>query len=345
MISQEAKPQKETGMERPSQAFQVFVMPKEFRGKEGLLRPYVTQQPVMIEPVAPKMVPRPEPVRRVTPEMARTQKLVVPPTRKKAPVPWGLMIGGGVLLLVLGFGAYWMLRDTTVAPVEPVRTAPAPVIVTTPPVTVPDPPIVKEPEPTPSTDPFAGVALPGQDTDSDGLTDVEEVVYGTEVNRPDTDQDGFLDGNEVFHLYHPNGTAPQTLLDTGAVKTILPDGYQLHALARWTQQLNSTTGLVVISAPTGESFQVLPQVVVASDTLNSWYAETVAIADQQQLEAFRTKQGFVGVWTADHLTAFVRFSDEQILVFTYNLGSATRVQYRQTFEMMINSLTQVEHIL
>ncbi|PIR47607.1 hypothetical protein COV06_02905 [Candidatus Uhrbacteria bacterium CG10_big_fil_rev_8_21_14_0_10_50_16] len=344
-MAQEVKTQTTPTAERQTQAFQVSVMPKEFRGKEGLVRPYVTQQPVVITPPTPKVVPRPEPVHRVTPQQARTQKLVQPPKRKKAPVPWGLIIGGVILLAVLGVGAYWMLRDTTPAVVEPVRTPPPPaVVVPTPPVDT-KPPIVTEPEPVSPTDPFAGVALPGQDTDSDGLTDIEEVVYGTEANRPDTDQDGFLDGNEVFNLYHPNGTAPQTLLDTGAVKIVQPDGYQLHALARWTQQLNTVSGLVVITAPTGESFQVLPQTVAASETLNSWYTKTVAIADQQPLGAFRTKQGFVGVWTEDHLTAYVRFSDQQILVFTYNLGNAMRIQYRQTFEMMINSLTKNEEVL
>ncbi len=341
MVEKDTQPQ-EKQSERPEQAFQVSVMPKEFRGKEGLARPYVTQQPIVVEPPKPKPVPRPAPVKQVTPAQARKATLTPPPAKPKAKVPWGMIIGGIVFLVVLAVAAFFVLRDTSSEPTPPVRTAPEPTVVVPQPDPPPEPPVTTPPEEDDDPDPFAGVALPGQDTDSDGLTDVEEVVYGTESNRPDTDQDGFLDGNEVFHLYHPNGTAPQTLLDTGAVTVIRPDGYQLHTLTRWSQQVNATTGLILMTAPTGESFQVLPQAVSAGETLNQWYARNVPIVDQQELEAFRTKQGFVGVWTQDHLTAYVRFSDEEVLIFTYNLGSAQRVQYRQTFEMFINSLIRTE---
>jgi len=45
----------------------------------------------------------------------------------------------------------------------------------------------------------------GVDSDSDGLTDVEEKdIYKTDPYNFDTDADTFNDGNEVSHLYDPN---------------------------------------------------------------------------------------------------------------------------------------------
>src|SRR5262249_53016330 len=41
------------------------------------------------------------------------------------------------------------------------------------------------------------------DSDSDGLTDLQEVWVGTDPNNPDTDGDGLTDGDELF-LYHLN---------------------------------------------------------------------------------------------------------------------------------------------
>jgi hypothetical protein len=41
------------------------------------------------------------------------------------------------------------------------------------------------------------------DTDSDGLTDDEEVYYGSDINKPDTDGDGYKDGEEVKNGYDP----------------------------------------------------------------------------------------------------------------------------------------------
>ncbi|MDP3964664.1 MAG: hypothetical protein Q8Q20_03355 [bacterium] len=48
-------------------------------------------------------------------------------------------------------------------------------------------------------------ADPSLDTDGDGLTDLMEEVYGTDVNNPDSDADGFLDGEEVENGYSPVG--------------------------------------------------------------------------------------------------------------------------------------------
>lgn len=44
------------------------------------------------------------------------------------------------------------------------------------------------------------------DSDDDGLNDKEEIkIYKTNPNEPDTDGDTFLDGEEVRNLYNPNG--------------------------------------------------------------------------------------------------------------------------------------------
>jgi len=43
------------------------------------------------------------------------------------------------------------------------------------------------------------------DSDEDGLSDEEEIFYGTDKNNPDTDGDGYLDGDEVEGGYNPQG--------------------------------------------------------------------------------------------------------------------------------------------
>ena len=41
------------------------------------------------------------------------------------------------------------------------------------------------------------------DNDGDGLTNEEEIRYGTDLNNPDTDGDSYLDGEEVANGYDP----------------------------------------------------------------------------------------------------------------------------------------------
>jgi hypothetical protein len=43
------------------------------------------------------------------------------------------------------------------------------------------------------------------DSDQDGLSDLEEREYGTEIDNPDSDGDGFLDGDEVKSGFNPLG--------------------------------------------------------------------------------------------------------------------------------------------
>jgi hypothetical protein len=66
------------------------------------------------------------------------------------------------------------------------------------------------------------VTVPPADTDSDGLSDDEEVTYSTDPNNPDSDFDGLNDGPEVFtHLTNPND--PDSDLDG------LDDGDEVNA--------------------------------------------------------------------------------------------------------------------
>lgn len=46
---------------------------------------------------------------------------------------------------------------------------------------------------------------PDDDADGDGLTNSEELLYGTDILNPDTDGDGYKDGEEVRGGYNPLG--------------------------------------------------------------------------------------------------------------------------------------------
>jgi hypothetical protein len=58
---------------------------------------------------------------------------------------------------------------------------------------------------TPSETPPPPPSDPALDSDSDGLTNLQEAQLGTDPNRADTDGDGFNDGQEVQAGYNPLG--------------------------------------------------------------------------------------------------------------------------------------------
>jgi YVTN family beta-propeller protein len=64
-------------------------------------------------------------------------------------------------------------------------------------------------------------AMPFEDPDHDGLTNLQEFQNGTDPNNPDTDGDGLTDGQEVL-IYHTN----PVLLSTDG--TGIPDGIEVR---------------------------------------------------------------------------------------------------------------------
>lgn len=63
---------------------------------------------------------------------------------------------------------------------------------------------VVEEEPTEPEEPAEPEESIGPDSDGDGVSDEEETIYGTDINKPDTDNDGFTDFEEIFLM----GTDP-----------------------------------------------------------------------------------------------------------------------------------------
>lgn len=320
----------------------VSVMPKEFRGREGLLRktfaPSGGAEASKRElRSAPVDIPKPK---VQTPAQTVGAGILPPPPKRRAKVSRLVLAIGAVVLLGLSTGAVVLMRSLSVPEPAPpiVATTPPPVPVTTPPVVV-APPVVVLP-PAPPTSPFGDGVYPGKDTDSDGLTDIEEALYGSNPLRPDTDGDAHIDGNEVHNLYHPNGRDPMRLVDAGLVQRVAPTdfSYSLDAITAWRRSIRAEGRQVLVHAPTGEVLQVVTQAIDPVQSIADWYQSQTPVAARVVLESDRTKQGFVMAWTDDHLTAYVRLTDDELVVFTYQLGDRDRVEYRQTFEMMINSL-------
>lgn len=246
-----------------------------------------------------------------------------------------IILIGVAALLVLGVGGFFLVRSAP--PTVPVpSSAPARPVLTPP--TVATKPPVEPPVETPDTtsEVFPVEIVPGVDTDSDGLTDTEEEqVYKTDPRRPDTDSDGFLDGNEVFHRYNPGGTAPGTLLESGLVVEVsgvadgLPFSY-LHP-ATW-KRTGIDTGWELDSG-TGEGIRMTTMAKRRSQTLAEWLS---AVDADARPTLGQTKNG-LPLAQVDQLTAYIDLGD-MVFILVYDTGVKARVDYLQTFQMMINSV-------
>lgn len=294
----------------------IHAMPTEFYGKA--VAPVVeAPKPVLAAPVPAPVVP--------TAIVPKQPSGPLPPPKRKSTM---LLVVVGVLVIgALGAMAYVFLQQPV--PVE------EPVVTETPVVTAPVETVV-----TPEPEPEVTEPQPAKDTDSDGLTDVEELLYGTDFRDPDTDHDTFLDGNEVFHRYDPKGTAPSTLLDTGAVKvyTDASAPFVIYYPVSWKATTNATASEVTFKSPTQAKMTVVWATKAIEMTPEEWVAANVQDAGDATLDATYTKEGFYVAQSEDGFTAYLD-GGAQMFVITYDLNGAEEIAYRQTYEMMVNSFT------
>lgn len=314
----------------------MFEEPKTLKIEPAKVTPPVAQasetEPEIF--VMPRGAPPPK-VKRLPPTPAA-------PAGPAGPVKAGrskyLVIGGIIFIALLGGAGWWVIQSVKPKVETPVAVAPSPVP-ETPAVTPPETPAA--PTSTPETQAVCSVISSGVDSDSDGLTDVEEnTIYRSNPYSPDTDGDKFLDGNEVFHLYSPIAVTPATLMDSGLVQTYQNQnfGYSLWYPASWVAVPKDTeTREVDFTAPSGES--IIVTVISNSDnkSLQDWYLANIPNAKPDDIKPIDTKAGQSGIQSEDRLTAYFS-KDGNIFEIKYNLGSQCTIEFRSTFGMMVRSL-------
>jgi hypothetical protein len=301
---------KKTKAQAPSlpklpEGVQVHVMPEQFKGKTLMTKK-------MPEPAAAKPVPKPLPKPAPKPVPKK------PGSQKKKKSSSGLLIVALLLVLLAIIGG-------VIAFILLTQEDPEPVIVEVP-VEVPVEVEAVESDP-----------VPALDTDSDGLTDVEEALYGTDHRNPDTDADTFLDGNEVFHRYDPLALSPSTLLDTGSVEIFLsPDTiFEVYYPASWeaASAFDMGTGVLSDVQFRTSNTATISIAVVAELPFST---ETSTLIKAAGFEEGLTKEGYLSYEDQEELVFYVD-AGEALYKFEYDLADESLIHFLQTFKMVVNS--------
>lgn len=346
--------EKPKGAEIRAEGAEIHVMPEKFRG--------VTVEAKIPQVSAPRPGLRGEIEAEKPKKEARPKPPAVPGEGPKKKFPWFLIILILVIVAALVVSILFVLQgvrqETPQAAVEEPAAPPPPPPVVEPeeeeipmateevslPATVEETiPVEPEEEEVIATPEVSVPIAPpqvtgGVDADSDGLTDVEEVLYGTDAARPDTDLDGYLDGNEVYHLYNPGGTAPVTLVESGVVKSHINDilGYEIYYPTKWVLGPTADPDMIFFTAGSGEFVQVLVQDNPQGLSLKDWYLAQAPGVDEGDVKSFQNKAGLEGLQSPDRLTAYFQ-KDSKIFAVSLNLETKTVIQFRRTYEMMLNS--------
>ena len=358
------KEQKDTPKIEDPEGITIRVMPEEFLFKKGKKM----SKPQDEEILDTLKIPSPSPeVEKEAPEPSK-EPTTTPSDKKNTPEapkekPTLIIILVIVAIVLMGGAGYLFIQslDTGEEEVITEEQEEGPVEVVPPPPPSPvcgdgkceegensvdclvDCPLpqVEEPEEEAPT-----VLISSTDTDGDGLTDIEEEVFGVDIRKKDTDNDGYRDGLEVSNLYNPAGFAPQKIEKTDLVKIYTNPTYNFSIFypSSWlAKSLDLTDKEVMITSATGEFMHISVNENEEELSILDWYLRESPEVSPAEVETARTKSGLLGVESPDGLNVY--FSEgNNVYAISYNIGAKKELNYKSIFEMIVKSFGFEEDI-
>ncbi len=178
---------------------------------------------------------------------------------------------------------------------------------------------------------------PATDSDADGLTDSEEIIYRTNKNNADTDGDGYQDGLEVANLYNPIIAGSAKLLDSDLVKTHVDENYHYNLLYPSGWRVRETSNYIIFQDVTGEEFI---QVIIEDNSNNykdvkEWYQKYLK-QDPALLTDTVINGGTPAIMTEDKMKIYF-FFDGNVYGLIYNPNTRQYGNFFTTFNMVVKS--------
>ncbi|OQB44508.1 MAG: hypothetical protein BWY03_00030 [Parcubacteria group bacterium ADurb.Bin159] len=179
------------------------------------------------------------------------------------------------------------------------------------------------------------------DSDNDGLTDMEEILFNTGINDPDTDKDGISDGQEIINLTDPTKGDEAKLATSSLIKVYsnLTHHWAIFYPSSWSLKTIPETEereiLIIPDAGTVERFSLTVEDNLSMLSPLQWYLSAApGVFENELLKTIIN--GKEAVFSPDRLTLYLS-NENKIIIFSYSLGTLEEANFRTAFEMMINS--------
>ncbi len=197
--------------------------------------------------------------------------------------------------------------------------------------------------PTSTTETPVPKNIPGQDSDKDNLTNIEEQLYGGNINLTDTDNDGYLDGLEIQNLYSITQGPSALLKDTTTIKVYknLAHNYTLYYPANWTTNQEDLNGTITqFTSEQGENVKISTQENSKKLPLQDWYNSQ---SDKSAVMRPWNNKVLSGLVSEDGFQVYFSSPDLlKVYEFTYNFDPKKEFNFYSTYLMMLNSIKFIQ---
>lgn len=180
--------------------------------------------------------------------------------------------------------------------------------------------------------------LPVVDTDSDGLFDDEEAVFGTLTTNVDSDADGFNDLTEIQKGYDPAGSAKLSANLYLAKYSNATYQYELLTPKNWPSQSLNSEATVIFTAPDESLIQISVQDNFDQASILNWYSQSFPDS-LVTYDKLKNTDYYDGVMGEGGLNFYLTDKNRrQILVISYIPAINNRLAYPNVFRLIIDSL-------
>jgi len=185
--------------------------------------------------------------------------------------------------------------------------------------------------------------MSGTDSDNDGLTDVEESLFGTDPAMMDSDGDVYKDAEEILNLYSPVDSGAIKLFEKKDVVSYYTNpkyGYKLLYPATWLiQPLNSDDpNDLMITSNQNEFLDVLVYDKKATQSIKNWYLEMVPTVSATDLKEYQTLKKLNALESPDGFTVYLEgASKDKVYAINYNIGLKEQAGFPTVFLMAVQS--------
>ncbi len=194
---------------------------------------------------------------------------------------------------------------------------------------------------TPAAQPAAIQAVPGVDSDGDGLTDAEEKALGTDPNKKDTDGDSYSDLTEVQNLYDPTVYANGRLANNKNIKkyTNSTFGYSCLYPAGWSLTTVGGDDSVIIKTDSDQFFQIIAQPNADKQSIEDWYKKQFNVTSVDPARMV-SGQGWRGIRNDTGLVIYLADSkNDYIFTLSYSMADTNVLEYKNLFDLLVHSFT------
>lgn len=180
------------------------------------------------------------------------------------------------------------------------------------------------------------------DTDRDGLTDLEEMLFGTSPSRPDSDEDGYADAREVANGYDPALPGDAKLADSSATQYVETDfvsnNFRFMSMSEWQVGFNEKDKQAFVYTDTDEIIRVSIKPNIEGISATNWYLQSYLNTSLSQLRSADIN-GLIGVYSPNRLKVYLTDeARENFYIFEYIVSDINdQMRYPNIFDMIINT--------